>query len=69
MALLLNEGCPLDLDAAAFPPGRCTRTLFGKAEIVLWRRDVDAWRVEVARSFAPYLLALLREAAADLRGG
>ena len=68
-ALLLNEGCPLDLDDAAFPPGRCTRTLFGKAEIVLWRRDARRWRIEVARSFAPYLLALLQEAAADLRGG
>jgi ABC-type branched-subunit amino acid transport system ATPase component len=26
----LNEGCPLDLADAAFPPSSCTRTLFGK---------------------------------------
>src|ERR687898_480955 len=36
-AALLNEGCPLDLDDAAFPAGACTRTLFGKIEILLWR--------------------------------
>ncbi len=65
-AALLNEGCPLDLADAAFPPGHCTRTLFGKAEIILWRAAADDWRVLVARSFTPYLLALLREAAADL---
>src|SRR5262249_30901758 len=34
---LLAFGCPLALDDAAFPPGACTRTLFGKCEIVLWR--------------------------------
>lgn len=63
---LLNEACPLDLDPAAFPPGACTRTLFGKAEIVLWRLSPAVFHVEVARSFAPYLRALLDEAVADL---
>ncbi len=63
---LLNAGCPLDLDAAAFPPGACTRTVFGKAEIVLWRRDAHDFRLEVARSFAPYVQALLDEAVAGL---
>lgn len=63
---LLNEGCPLDLADAAFPPGRCTRTLFGKAEIILWRVHANEWRVLVARSFAPYLFALLHESRADL---
>jgi sarcosine oxidase subunit gamma len=65
-AELLNEGCPLDLADAAFPPGSCTRTLFGKAEIILWRPHAEEWRLLVARSFTPYLLALLREALADL---
>ena len=64
--MLLNEGCPLDLADASFPRGSCTRTLFGKAEIILWRVQAEEWRVLVARSFAPYLLALLREALADL---
>jgi sarcosine oxidase subunit gamma len=63
---LLNEGCPLDLADSAFPPGSCTRTLFGKAEIILWRPYAGEWRVLVARSFAAYLVALLREALADM---
>jgi sarcosine oxidase subunit gamma len=68
-ATLLNEGCPLDLADAAFPPGSCTRTLFGKAEVILWRQNAAEWRLLVARSFSPYLLALLHEAQADLPPG
>ncbi len=61
--LLLAAGCPLDLDAAAFPEGMCTRTMLSKAEIVLWRTAADAFRIEVWRSFAPYVSAFLSEAA------
>jgi sarcosine oxidase subunit gamma len=53
---------PLDLDLAAFPVGMCTRTIFGKAEIVLWRRAPHEFHIEVWRSFAPYVLACLDEA-------
>jgi len=72
-ASLLNEGCPLDLEASAFPPGRATRTLFGKVEILLWRPlsrpgGEPRFELEVARSFAAPLWALLAEAAADLGG-
>jgi sarcosine oxidase, subunit gamma len=59
---LLNAGCPLDLDPAAFPVGMCTRTILAKAEIVLWRIADDAFRIEIARSFAPYVVAFLAEA-------
>ncbi len=38
-AAVLNAGCPLNLDLSAFPVGMCTRTVFAKAEIVLWRTD------------------------------
>jgi sarcosine oxidase, subunit gamma len=62
-ARVLNAGCPLDLDANAFPVGMATRTLFDKAEIVLWRQAEAAFHVEVWRSFAPYLAASLIEAA------
>lgn len=62
----LNEGCPLDLDPAAFPPGACTRTLFGKVEIILWRRAADRFEIEVARSFAAPLRSLLEGALRDL---
>jgi len=59
---ILNTGCPLDLDLAHFPEDTCTRTLFGKAEIVLWRTRAAEFRVEVWRSFSDYVLAWLREA-------
>lgn len=62
---VLSAGCPLDLAMPAFPIGMCTRTLFGKAEIVMWRTGDDAFRIEVWRSFAPYVVALLGEAMRD----
>jgi sarcosine oxidase subunit gamma len=62
---VLNAGNPLDLDPAAFPVGMCTRTVFAKAEVVLWRTGADAFHVEVWRSFAPYVLGLIEEAARD----
>jgi sarcosine oxidase subunit gamma len=62
---ILSTGCPLDLDPAEFPPGMCTRTLFGKAEIVLWRTGAEEFRLEVWRSFADYTLGCLQEAARD----
>jgi len=58
----LASGCPLDLDPEAFPVGMCTRTLFGKAEALLWRRSAEEYHLEVGRSFADYVLGCLREA-------
>ena len=58
----LNAFCALDLDQHVFPIGFCTRTLLGKAEIVLWRTESDAFHIEVARSFAPYVRGCLEEA-------
>lgn len=60
---LLSAGCPLDLRSKAFPPGRAMRTVFAKAEIVVWRQAEERFRIEVWRSFADYVLALLSEAA------
>jgi sarcosine oxidase subunit gamma len=69
---ILNSGCPLDLSEIAFPPGACTRTLYHKAEIVLWRGDDvpsrsggAVWHLECWRSFAPYVEASLARAAAE----
>jgi heterotetrameric sarcosine oxidase gamma subunit len=61
-AWAINAFCPLDLHLAAFPAGKCTRTVFGKSEIVLWRTATDTFHIEVARSYAPYVLACLEEA-------
>ena len=72
---VLNVGCPLDLDSQAFGAGMCTRTLMGKAEIVLWRGSLpergdgiepNAFRIEVQRSYAAYVCQLLATAASAL---
>jgi sarcosine oxidase subunit gamma len=62
---LLNAGVPLDLDLSAFPVGMVARTLMTKAEIVLWRRAAELFRVEFSRSFGPYVIAILTQAASD----
>jgi sarcosine oxidase, subunit gamma len=64
-ATILNAGCPLDLEARVFPTGMCTRTILGKAEIVLWRTDVTIFRIEVARSLASYVWQFLEQAERD----
>ncbi|MEP9355346.1 sarcosine oxidase subunit gamma family protein [Xanthobacter sp. KR7-65] len=61
-AEILNAGIALDLTDAAFPAGSATRTLLGKAEVVLVRAGTD-YRVECWRSFAPYVHAFLGDAA------
>jgi len=61
-AWVVNAFCTLDLHETAFPVGMCTRTLFGRATILLWRIAPDTFRIDVARSFAPYVWACLEEA-------
>jgi heterotetrameric sarcosine oxidase gamma subunit len=61
-AWVINTFCALDLHASAFPIGMCTRTVFGKAEILLWRTGAEDFRIDVARSFAPYVWACLEQA-------
>ncbi|QND48279.1 sarcosine oxidase subunit gamma family protein [Rhizobium lusitanum] len=61
----LAGGCSQDLSLVAFPVGACSRTLFGKVEIVLLRLDEETFRVEVWRSFSDYAFGLLAEAAED----
>ncbi|HUI61252.1 MAG TPA: sarcosine oxidase subunit gamma family protein [Steroidobacteraceae bacterium] len=64
--IVLAVGCPLDLHPSQFPPGMCTRTVLGKASIVLWRTAAEAFHVEVWRSFADYASRFLAEAAREL---
>jgi sarcosine oxidase subunit gamma len=65
-ATALAAGCPLDLDATAFPIGMCTRTVLAKAEIVLWRIAGERFHLEVWRSFAAYVSGVIAEAARGL---
>ena len=64
----LNTFCALDLNPHAFPIGMCTRTVFGKSEIVLWRTAAEIFRIEAARSFVPYVLACLEEGGLEFAG-
>jgi sarcosine oxidase subunit gamma len=67
---VLNGGCPLDLSDEAFPPGAATRTLLGKAEIILMRPTAALiYRVECWRSFAPYVFGLLTQVASEFAAG
>jgi sarcosine oxidase, subunit gamma len=63
---ILNTGCPLDLDPAAFLPGTCTRTLLGKAEIVIWRTGAEAFHLEMWLSYYDYVREYLKAAASNL---
>lgn len=62
---VLQAGCPQDLDLSTFPVGACSRTILGKIEAVVWRRAEQRFHLEVWRSFAPYALDFLAEAARD----
>jgi sarcosine oxidase subunit gamma len=63
---MLAVGCPLDLHPSAFPVGMCTRTVFAKCEIVLWRKDADLFHIEVWRSFRAYVAGLLELAGEEV---
>ncbi|TPI54669.1 MULTISPECIES: sarcosine oxidase subunit gamma [unclassified Mesorhizobium] len=64
-AAAINSGCPQDLSLQAFPVGAASRTILGKAEIVLLRTAQDAFRVECWRSFSDYVFTFLSEGARD----
>jgi sarcosine oxidase, subunit gamma len=68
-AQLLAMGCPLDLDLAQAPVGFCTRTVYAKAEVVLWRQDAQRFQLQVWRSFLPYLTGLLTLGSQELATG
>lgn len=61
---ILSAGCPLDL--ALWPIGRGSRTIFELVEVVIIREGVQRFRLEVWRSFAPWLIAALETASNNL---
>jgi sarcosine oxidase subunit gamma len=63
---LLASGVLLDLNVASFPVGMATRTIFSKAEIILWRNDASTFNLSVWRSFVPFVWGLLHEASEEL---
>ncbi|WP_421857184.1 sarcosine oxidase subunit gamma [Oricola sp.] len=63
---VLSAGCPQDLSLEAFPVSACSRTVFGKVEVVLYRTSETEFRVECWRSFSTYAFDLLEDAARSL---
>ena len=60
--LILAVACPLDLHTSVAPAEFASRTVFGKAEIILERGSTaDTFMVHTNRSFAPYVWQLLLE--------
>jgi sarcosine oxidase subunit gamma len=64
---LLAAGCPLDL--SRMPVGSGTRTVFDTAQVVLVREAGNRFRLEVWRSFAPHVRALLDIATREIAVG
>jgi len=66
-AHVLAAGCPLDLSDSSFPQGRATRTVYGHAEIILWRPLPErTWHIRASRSFASYLTRHMAHAVSNL---
>lgn len=61
----LSAGCPQNLSLAVFPVGACSRTILGKAEVIVLRTGEEAFHVECWRSFSDYVFAFLADAARD----
>lgn len=58
---LLNAGCPLDLQS--IPVGTGTRTVFDKAQITLLKIGDNEYRLDIIRSFSPFVWELLETVA------
>ena len=65
---ILAGACPLDFDLARFPVGMCTRTVFAKADMILWRTAPEVFHVEIGRSFQNYVVELLEEIGQEFAG-
>jgi sarcosine oxidase subunit gamma len=63
-ALALRSAIPFDLEAMPFPSG--CRTIFDKTQIVLVREAEDRFRIEVWRSLADHVWAILRAASREI---
>jgi len=60
---VLMKGCTLDMHRRAFGPGRCTRTLLAKAQVIIHQTtQVPEYDLYVQRGIAEYLWAWLEDA-------
>ena len=61
---ILAKGCPLDLNARAFPVGACAQSLYGHVGALVYRGAEDAYTLLVARSFGREVWGMLCDAGA-----
>ncbi len=54
---VLAAGCSVELE-----PGRCAQTLLARAQVILFRPELERWWILVRPSFAPYMRAWLEDA-------
>ncbi len=59
----LNAGCPLDLEN--MPVSYGTRTVLEQTEIIIIKLDNKKYRLEIIRSFTPYIWSFLEKAGRD----
>lgn len=57
--------CPQDPRFGTFPVDKCSRSVFARAQITLWRRSEHAFNVEIQRSYVAYVM---KDIAHEMRG-
>lgn len=63
---VLSGGCPQDLRIESFGVGSCSRTVFGKATVILHCISEDEFHIHFQRSFSPYVWEYLCRCADDI---
>tara|TARA_R110001583_G_scaffold195404_1_gene372821 strand:- start:54620 stop:55171 length:552 start_codon:yes stop_codon:yes gene_type:complete len=61
---LLGIGCPRDIDQIAIGDG--CRTVFDGVSTILWRDGETSFRLDIWRSFAPYVIDLIQTGCIEL---
>jgi heterotetrameric sarcosine oxidase gamma subunit len=65
---VLEKGCPVDLHARSFGPGRAVATTVGPVPLVLWQGAALTYRLLPRSSFADYLARWLLDAMSEYDG-
>ncbi|NGN92007.1 sarcosine oxidase subunit gamma [Nocardioides sp. KC13] len=64
---VLEKGCPLDLHPRVFAPGTAVATNIGRVPVILWKVDLDSYRILPRSSYADYLGRWLVDAMAEFK--
>ena len=62
---VLEKGCPADLHPRSFPDGTAIMTTLARVPVLLWKVDVDLFRILPRASLAPYVATWLLDAALE----